>query len=233
MELKEIKERFWREGYVVLENFFDDDLMDSYNEKIKEHYGVDPAWEHDEKFIAKSSAEVIPWFPYREGEGGFDGIDKDEKFNKITGTLLGEKWENLYCMMMFSKAGSKGQSWHQDCPPDNPLKFNLNRLVYTHDITEKTGGAIVIMPESHKAGILPVGSPNEDIEGQVVFKPKKGTVIFLHGHCFHRVMPVLSDRISSNFRAVPKDTPEDITDICVYRNMKYKFSTSEVIEERV
>lgn len=233
MELKKIKDRFWNEGYVILENFFDDELMDFYNDKIKEYYGVDPAWEHDEEFIKKSSAEVIPWFPYLEGEGGFDEIDKDEKFNTITEAILGNKWENLYCMMMFSKAGSSGQSWHQDCPPDNPSKYNLNRLVYTHDITDKTGGAIVIMPESHKAGILPVGKPNEDIEGQVVFKPKKGTVIFLHGHCFHRVMPVKSDRISSNFRAVPKGTPEDITDICVYRNMKYKFSTSQVIEERV
>ncbi|MGB3145387.1 MAG: hypothetical protein WBB24_14895 [Maribacter sp.] len=71
------------------------------------------------------------------------------------------------------------------------------------------------------------------MEGQLVFKPKKGTLIFLHGHCFYRVMPVKSDRISSNFRAVPKGTPEDITDICVYRNMKYKFSTFEVIKERV
>ena len=104
--------------------------------------------------------------------------------------------------------------------------------MYTHDITEHTGGEIVIMPEAHKAGILPVGKPHEDIEGQLVFRPKKGTVIFLHGHCFHRVMPVKSDRISTNFRAVPKGTPEDITDICVYRNMMYKFSTSEVLVER-
>ncbi|MGB3145388.1 MAG: hypothetical protein WBB24_14900 [Maribacter sp.] len=63
-------------------------------------------------------------------------------------------------MKMFSIAGSKGQSWHQDCPPDNPLKFNLNCFIYTHDITENTGGANAIMPESHKAGILPVGKPN-------------------------------------------------------------------------
>lgn len=233
MELKQIKEHFWNKGYVILENFFDNNLMDAYNEKIKNHYGMDPAWEHDEEFIEKSSAEVIPWFPYREGKGGFDGIDRDEKFKKTTDFILGEEWKNLYCMMMFSKGGTKGQSWHQDCPPDNPLKFNLNRLVYTHDINDKTGGAIVILPESHKAGIIPVGRPNEDIVGQVIFKPKKGTVIFLHGHCFHRVMPVKSNRISSNFRAVPKGTPEDITDICIYRNMKYRFSTSEVIEERV
>ncbi|MET1258103.1 phytanoyl-CoA dioxygenase family protein [Flagellimonas sp. DF-77] len=232
MDHEKIASEFWEKGYVIFEGFFEAGLMDDYNDTILHHYGLNPEWEHTNEFISKSAVEVIPWFPYREGEGGFDGIDKDPEFNKITDAILKEGWDNLYCMMMFSKGGSKGQAWHQDCPPDDPKKYNLNRLVYTHDITERTGGEIVIMPEAHKAGILPVGKPHEDIEGQLVFRPKKGTVIFLHGHCFHRVMPVKSDRISTNFRAVPKGTPEDITDICVYRNMMYKFSTSEVLVER-
>ena len=231
--IEKIAEKFWKEGYVILENFFDETLMDDYNSKILAHYGVNPSWEHTNEFISKSAVEVIPWFPYREGKPYFDGIDKHEVFNKITSEILHDNWENLYCMMMFSKAGSKGQAWHQDCPPENPKKYNLNRLVYTHDITDETGGEIVIMPKAHKAGVLPVGKPHEDIKGQLVYKPKKGTVIFLHGHCFHRVMPVKRDRISTNFRAVPNGTPEDITDICVYRNMRYKFSTEEVIEERI
>lgn len=232
MNAQELAKQFWEEGYVVLENFFDDDLMDEYNGKIQEHYGVDPDWEHTDEFIAKSAVEVVPWFPYREGKPYFDGIDKDERFNEITDAILKDGWDNLYCMMMFSKAGSKGQAWHQDCPPEDKTKYNLNRLVYTHDITDETGGEIVVMPRAHKAGVLPVGVPHADLDGQLVFQPKKGTVIFLHGHCFHKVMPVKKDRISSNFRAVPKGTPEDITDVCVYRNMRYRFSSSEVIEER-
>ena len=232
MNLTKIADEFWDNGYIVFENFFSDDLMDAYNAKILDHYGVNPAWEHTNEFIAKSAVEVIPWFPYREGKPYFDGIDKNQQFNAITNAILKDGWDNLYCMMMFSKAGSKGQAWHQDCPPEDSTKFNLNRLVYTHDITAETGGGIVIMPKAHKAGVLPVGIPHEDIEGQLTYHPKKGTVIFLHGHCFHRVLPVKKDRISSNFRAVPRGTPEDITDICVYRNMRYKFSTEEVIEER-
>ncbi len=233
MDYGKISNTFWNQGYIIFEKFFSDELMDSYNEKISHHYGVDPNWEHTNEFITKSAVEVIPWFPYRDGDGGFDGIDQHGEFNKITDAILKDGWENLYCMMMFSKAGSKGQAWHQDCPPENPKMYNLNRLVYTHDITDETGGEIVIMPKAHKAGVLPVGKPHEDIEGQLVFKPKKGTVVFLHGHCFHRVMPAKQNRISSNFRAVPKGTPEDITDICVYRNMRYRFSTEEVIEERI
>lgn len=232
MDLKKIHDTFWDQGYVIFEKFFDDALMDAYHKKIAFHYRTDPNWEHTEEFISKSSVEVIPWFPYRDGTGGFDGIDKDIVFNQITDAILKNGWNNLYCMMMFSKAGSKGQAWHQDCPPEDPLKYNLNRLVYTQDITNDTGGEIVIMPKTHKAGVLPVGDPHGALDGQLVLQPKKGTVIFLHGHCFHGVMPVKKDRISTNFRAVPIGTPETITDICVYRNMRYRFSTSEIIEER-
>ncbi|MBW1294446.1 phytanoyl-CoA dioxygenase family protein [Aquimarina litoralis] len=232
MDYGNIVTQFWENGFVVIENFFEPELMDRYNDVILDHYGLNPNWEHTDEFIQKSSVEVIPWFPYRENKPYFDDIDKDERFNTITDHILNGGWENLYCMMMFSKAGSKGQAWHQDCPPEDKTKYNLNRLVYTHDIDDSTGGEIAIFPETHKEGILSVGIPNEDLNGQLVFRPKKGTVIFLHGHCWHKVMPVKKDRISSNFRAIPKGTPEDITDICVYRNMLYKFSTSEVLKER-
>jgi ectoine hydroxylase len=233
MDYNKLKEDFWEKGFIIIENFFDEDLMNDYHKIIVEHYGLNPNWQHTDEFVKKSAVEVIPWFPYRENKPYFDGIDCDKNFNEITTILIGEKWKNLYCMMMFSSAGSKGQAWHQDCPPENNSQYNLNRLVYTKDITDDTGGEIVIMPKSHKAGALPAGIPHEDLNGQLVFKPKKGTVIFLHGHCFHRVMPVKQDRISSNFRAVPNGTADDITDICVYRNMRYKFSTSEIIEERI
>lgn len=232
MDLKKIATNFWQNGYVILEDFFEGSLMDTYNQLILDHFKVNKEWEHSKEFIEKSSAEVIPWFPYNEGKPFFEGVNKNKQFNNITNAILNTGWDNLYCMMMFSKAGSLGQSWHQDCPPENQQQFNLNRLVYTHDITDKTGGAIVIFPKAHTLGVLPSGNPNSDLEGQIVYKPKKGTVIFLHGHCWHRVMPVKKDRISSNFRAVPKGTPENITDICVYRNMRYKFSTEEIIEER-
>ena len=114
MDYNTIANDFWENGYVIFENFFSDDIMDTYNNIIKKHYGVNPEWEHDSDFISKSEAEVIPWFPYRENKPYFDGIDKNQQFNKITDAILKNGWDNLYCMMMFSKKGSKGQAWHQD-----------------------------------------------------------------------------------------------------------------------
>lgn len=226
-------EKFWQDGYLLVENFFPEEIMDKFNQLILDHFGMNPEWEHNDEFIQKSVTEVIPWFPIREGEMAFEEIDRNQEFVQFTRAILGEDWANLYCMAMFSKKGTKGQAWHQDCPPENPLQFNLNRLVYTHDIKMEEGGQVIVVPGSHLQGELPTGDPHADIEGQIVLSPKKGDLVILHGHCWHRVLSVKGDyRISTNFRAMPKDTPEEITDIAVYRNMRYRFSTAEVIEER-
>ena len=232
MDFEKIAHEFWENGYVIFDKFFPDNLMDEYNQKVLEHFENDPDSELNQEFESKSKVQVVPWFPYRENKPYFDEVDKDETFNKITDAILNDSWENLYCMMMFSKAGTIGQAWHQDCPPDDNTKFNINRLVYTHDITDETGGSIVVFPKTHTKGELTVGDPHEEMDGQMVYQPRKGTVIFLHGHCWHRVTPAKKDRVSSNFRAIPKGISEDITDICVYRNMRYQFSTQQVIEER-
>jgi hypothetical protein len=109
----------------------------------------------------------------------------------------------------------------------------MNRLVYTRDLSDDIGGQTVVMPGSHKLGELPAGDPHQDLDGQVVLRPRKGTLVLLHGHCWHRVLPIKGAyRFSTNYRVCPAGTPNDITDICVYRNMRYRFSTSSVIEER-
>lgn len=231
--LKDLAAEFWKKGYLILESYFPGDMMDDYNSKILEHYGLTPDWEHTDEFVSKSATEVVPWFPFKDGNYYFNGVNDDKYLSKLTEAIIGEDWADLYCMCMFSKKGSKGQAWHQDCPPEDSDVFNLNRLVYTHDIIPEIGGELCVMEGTHKKGLLPAGIPNEDLDGQLVFRPKKGTVVLLHGHCWHKVKEVKGEwRVSTNYRAVPKGVPEDVTDVCVYRNMRYRFSTSEVIEQR-
>ena len=233
MNTQNLAGKFWEDGYLVIENFFPEDMMIKFNKLILEHFGLDPEWEHTDEFVKTSATEVVPWFPMREGVMDFEEMNKDQKFMELTQNILGEGWKDLYCMSMFSKKGTRGQAWHQDSPPENPNQFNLNRLVYTHDITPEIGGQVIVVPGSHKKGVLPKGDPHADIKGQAVLTPKRGDVVFLHGHGWHRVLPITGAyRVSTNFRAMPKDTPEEITDIAVYRNMRYQFSTSKVIEER-
>jgi hypothetical protein len=207
--------------------------MDGYERLIVDHFGADPDYCHDDEFLGKSATEVIPWFPQQEGVGDFDLAANDNRLQDLTRTILGEGWRSLYCMTMFSKQGSRGQAWHQDCEPDDPRQFNLNRLVYTGEISPRTGGQVVVVPGSHRRGVLTVGAVDEDFDDQLVLSPTKGTLLLLHGHTWHRVTAVTGrHRTSTNYRAMPRDTPHDITDVCVYRNMRYRFTTNEVIEER-
>ena len=233
MNTIEIAKQFAEDGYIVIEDFFADELMGHLDNVIREYYGENPVFWHNDEFLLKAKTEVVPWFPQREGVHDFDVIENDQRLQELSEAILGADWYTQYCMVMFSKQGTSGQAWHQDCPPDDPLQHNMNRLVYTSDITDKIGGQTVIVPGSHKRGVLTVGDPVGEFDDQVVLRPKKGTLVLLHGHTWHRVLPIKGAyRFSTNYRSAPKGTPEDITDVCVYRNMRYQFSTSMVVEER-
>lgn len=233
MDIAALSKQFNEEGYLVIENFFDDVLMDHLDKLIRDYYGENPDFWHNDEFLSKAKTEVVPWFPQQEGVKDFDAVEQDERLRVLTEAILGPDWQIQYCMVMFSKQGTAGQAWHQDCPPDDPTRHNMNRLVYTSDITDEIGGQTVVVPGTHKRGLLTVGDPVGEFEDQVVLRPKKGTLVLLHGHTWHRVLPIKGQyRFSTNYRSAPQGTPDDITDICVYRNMRYQFSTSSVVEER-
>ena len=233
LDFDTLAKQFWEQGYLVLEGFFTDEQMDMFQSMILDHYGENPAFFHNEEFIKKSYTEVIPWFPQREGVKEFDLIDQDNRFSGLTETILGSGWNTQYSMVMYSKQGTKGQAWHQDCPSEDPSQFNVNRLIYTMDIDNEVGGQVVIKPGTHKLGVMTVGDVDEEFPDQVELSPKKGTLVFLHGHTWHKITSVTGKfRVSTNYRCAPAGVPDDITDICVYRNMRYQFSTNTVIEER-
>ena len=234
MDCQVLAERFWEQGYLLVEDMFDAELMDEYQALIMDHFGESPEFFHNEEFLNKAATEVIPWFPQQEGADRFDVVEKDERLRALTQAILGDGWYALYCMTMFSRQGTKGQAWHQDCAPEDPGVFNMNRLIYTEDITPQIGGQTIVVPGSHRRGLLTVGPVDEDFDDQCVLTPKKGSLVLLHGHTWHRVLPVTGRyRVSTNYRCSPLGTPENITDICVYRNMRYRFETNEVVEERV
>ncbi len=230
---EKIAEQFWHNGYVHLQDFFERETLLPLDNAIRKHFGDSPEFYHNEEFLEKSSTDVIPWFPQRESICEFDVVEQHENFQRLTGAILGEGWRTLYCMCMFSKPFSKGQAWHQDCPPEDQKAYNLNRLVYTSDIEPRNGGQLVIIPGSHRMPRISCGPVDEDMSNQHVISPKTGDLVLLHGHCWHRVLPMKnSSRLSTNYRCLPVGAPDDVTDVGVYRNMVYRFSTSEILENR-
>ena len=233
MDFKVMAEDFWRDGYLVVDDVFDQVLMDEYQRLIVDHFGESPTFVHNEEFLQKSATDVIPWFPQQDGYGVFDRVENDPRLQGLTTAILGQGWDALYCMTMFSGRGTKGQAWHQDCSPDDASAFNLNRLIYTEDLSPEVGGQTVVVPGTHRRGELTVGAIDEDFPDQIILTPRKGTLVILHGHTWHRVLPVHGRyRVSTNYRCCPLGTPANITDICVYRNMRYRFETNEVVEDR-
>ncbi len=233
MDMAKASTAFERDGFVVLEGFFEPPVVGELDRITRAHYGLAPGWAHTDEFVGTAEVEVVPWFPQREGSTDFDRIEHDPRLVELTTALLGPGWRADYCMAMHSRAGSAGQAWHQDCPPEDPHRFNLNRLVYTHPIGGRRGGALVVVPGSHRMGPVPPGEPRAPLSGQLVVEVEAGSLILVHGHCWHRVLPVGSEvRISINYRALPAGVDGEPTDVCVYRNMRYRFSTSEIIEHR-
>ena len=234
--MRSMAHSFAEQGFVVLEDMFGAPFLGNLDHLIRSHFGQGDApiaYQHPDAFLTQSQTEVIPWFPTREGtHPAFNALENDATLATLTTAVLGPGWRSDYCMVMASVPGSAGQAWHQDCAPEPRGAFNLNRLVYTADVTEATGGQVGIVPGSHRRGVIPQGEPHGSLPGEVVLAPKRGTLILLHGHTWHRVWPVRTFRSSVNCRALPSSAPNGITDICVYRNLRYRFSTSEVVETR-
>lgn len=233
LDLDSAVSNFKRDGFILLPGFFREKLMNHLERVIIAHFGAAPDFLHNDEFLTTAATEVIPWFPQRESVRDFDQVESDPRLDELTLAVLGSAWQRQYCMVMFSKQGTSGQAWHQDCAPENSAIYNLNRLVYTADIVDRIGGQLLLVPGSYRRGLLPVGDPHGDLPEQITLRPRKGDLVLLHGHTWHRVLPVHGGyRSSTNFRAGPADVPESITDVCVYRNVRYRFSTSEVVEVR-
>ncbi|EDY83814.1 Phytanoyl-CoA dioxygenase superfamily [Verrucomicrobiia bacterium DG1235] len=234
MHIENAAKSFWKDGYHVIENAFDPELMDRLHAHISHHFSENLVSVQTDEFTRASKCETLPWFPQRDSQiSDFDAVDSDTFLSKLTSAILGADWNNLCSMVMFSPKGTQGQAWHQDCPPETPDRFNLKRLIYTRDIVPEVGGELLLVPGTHRNQELPAGEPDVTFPGQIELRPKKGTLVLLHGHTWHRVLPVVGGhRVSTNYRAAPATIEADVTDICVYRNMRYQFSTQSVVQQR-
>ena len=81
---------FWNHGYIILEKYFEEELMDEYTEMILKHYGQTPEWGHNNEFLSKSATEVIPWFPYDEENTRFNTINDDKFLSDLTRAIIGQ-----------------------------------------------------------------------------------------------------------------------------------------------
>lgn len=224
-----LKASFEEHGILVFPDFLDSERLGDLNDEITAHYK--PIVEDAKRAQESSTAgigfdvEVVPWDPIGDGSDGFTRLAQDALLRNLTESVLGADFSAPRALVMWSVGGGKGQAWHQDCPPDDPQAFNMNRLFYMQD-TRQEDGAIVVVPGSHRAGRIPAGGSQEPIDGEIVLTPAAGTLVFLHGHVYHRVTPNVSGkpRVSVNLRAYPQGISDQVNRIGIYRNGAYDFA---------
>ncbi len=219
---------FDTQGYLVFPNFFDPETLDALNTELHQHFAailgnaLGAARSRDE---AKTfDCDVIPWDPVAEDNRLFRRVHADDRMNALTAKVLGDGFGVGSSLVMYSVGGGKGQAWHQDCPSEATDAFNLNRLIYTEDVSAKDG-ALVFVPGSHRLGVIPPGGHQDTMADEVMLCPTAGTLALLHGHVFHRVTPNLNQRprVSANFRAYPAGIDPSVNCIGVYRNGSVNF----------
>lgn len=233
----QIAEEFTRNGFVVFPDFLSQRELDEINRELHAHYkdvGIDsnaPAFRNRRANLSKYECDVISWNPVGEGNQVFIDLMNHPRLIEVTEDCIGMGFQATASLVMLSIIQGKGQAWHQDCPCKDPSKFNLNRLFYTEDVTEENG-AVVVVPGSHKRGLIPEGGHQESMEGELALTPGAGTLVLLSGLCYHRVTPNRTQRprISVNFRAYSKDTPPAICGVGVYRNGAYDFRRGQPVE---
>ncbi len=226
---------FDREGFVVLPDCLDDATLVDIAEEIDRHFAPllgRPEMIHTNarEGFQQFECEVMSWGPCEEGNASFIALRDDPALAAVTEECVGAGYQGQGSMVMVSIGKGKGQAWHQDCPPDATTQYNVNRLLYTQDVTRENG-AIVIVPGSHRLGRIPAGGNQEAIEGEVVLTPTAGTLVLLHGHVYHRVTPNLTNepRVSVNFRVYPCGSATDVNRVGVYRNGSYDFRAGRVV----
>lgn len=225
--IQALQQQFQQDGYAVVPNFLSPEACQNINVALQEHFQTEQttkASTTDTRF----GCDILCWNPVQEGHELFTKLMGDQGLANYTEALLGPGYQHgaAHTLVMASLLGGVGQAWHQDCPATNPEHYNLNRLLYTTDITAEDG-AVVVVPGSHLRGRIPCGSDQETMPGEVMLTPAAGTLVLVHGHCFHRVTPNTSGRprISINFRAMPATSPADVCRVGVYRNVEVDFVT--------
>lgn len=225
--LDQLAAQFAKDGVLAFPNFFSPGEMEEVNGELDVHFEELKRTllkEQMNELAHDHGCDVVPWNPCGEGNEVFQRFHALEKLHRVTEAVLGAGYTAPSSLVMFCIPGGRGQAWHQDCPEDDATVFNLNRLIYTRDVKPEEG-SIVFVPGSHRWGRIPPGGHQDPMEGEITLAPTAGTLLFVHGHVFHRVTPNESTRprISVNFRAFPLGVDPDVTCIGVYRTGTVNF----------
>ena len=184
-----------QDGVLVLEGFFSVSELAAVNAALEPLLDDFPDAERrqatrapqQQEYLEKFETEVVP-LPL-PGDADLSTLLKNNRLRDATAAILGGdyKFKGSFCFA--TPEGGVGHGWHQDSGSDEPGQYEINRLLYPHDVQPGDGGVLHVVPGSFRQGHLSLqpGPNHGPIAGEIEIVPKAGTVVFVHTRCFHRV----------------------------------------------
>jgi hypothetical protein len=223
----EIVETFWRDGIVILEQFYEPRIMTELALAFEQLVNSDPSRPFgggpDYARLRETRVRVWPGKDVPLCEQ----VMTDSRLDVITKSICGDDMLRLG-ISIFSTPRGCGQAWHQDSSGHRPEHFELNRIVFPSNVAAEQG-ELHFVPGSHTGPDLPPGGNYDPLPGERSVAPKAGTLVLMHTRCFHRVGINQTDkpRTQCNSRTRPAGAPDGLTGLPVFRTGKWNFVTGK------
>ncbi len=187
----EQRSQFDEEGYLIVENAIDDDLL---GRLVTAADRVDA-----EERAAKEMAPDALLSKFRtivEDDVFLELLDNPKTF-PLLWDILGWNIQHYISHLIYyppepeSAIDLKHGGWHQDGGRPVPEmerphpRLSLKVAFWLSDIDDPDHGGIRIIPGSHKRDVMPDRSPDEDYEGVVQVRVKAGTAVFFDRRMWH------------------------------------------------
>jgi hypothetical protein len=101
--------------------------------------------------------------------------------------------------------GTQNNQWHPDgaralpygvFSPDLPLQIKIG--YWLTDLPQDKMGNLVVLPGSHRQQYMDSYDTHDSVPGEVILRPKAGTMTIMHSRIWHRVEPNERDTVRYN-----------------------------------
>lgn len=197
-----LQTQFWSEGYVILDNFFPDEIIGSWKEKVLQNTVVA---EIGVNVINKFYASDDPNSRDAAGSYNFISIDGRRSLNfpslseyyNSTANFL-SLFTGLDIVTSFDKQSSVTFMFYPAPGGSLTAHYDTNQITFLIYLTDNDDGGTKLYPISALRPTI-LGQPDEIISEPVIILPRRGRILLFNGRrIWHQSLPVnLNYKISS------------------------------------
>ncbi len=188
---------FERDGIIFVEDALTTDQVGSYTNALDRIAARDPKFVATETFGRENVVELDPVLADLIDHEGHVGFAYD---------IFGEQLKLHISQFFIRPPGmTKRNLWHPDgaravpygvFSPRLPLQIKIG--YWLTDLPDANMGNLVVLPGSHRQQYVDQYDTHESIPGELIVKPRAGTMTIMNSSIWHRVEPNDSSTIRKN-----------------------------------